>query len=234
MASAMAGIVFLTACISFLTVAFKTYISDVKSEMKQYSSLVEQIKEKSKERKSLLAEQKKLPFWNIPRKKELTSRIAELTELLEELQSEKAILLHNIECTDSKDVSKVRKKIALMEANLKELDKQEQKYSAELDAALTEYAELKTQGEQFDPVELYDARQAIRHEKEQNVINRVQRAYGDKYNPLTMFDSEREASRLLREYADEQAVRDLKRKQHKYQKEHSQIQPKKTRDEQSR
>ena len=77
----------------------KTYISDVKSEMKQYSSLVEQIKEKSKERKSLLAEQKELPFWNVPRKKELTSRIAELTELLEELQSEKAILLHNMECT---------------------------------------------------------------------------------------------------------------------------------------
>ena len=92
----------------------KTYISDVKYEMKQYSSLVEKIREKSKERKSLLAEQKELPFWNIPRKKELTSRIAELTELLEELQSEKAILLHNIECTDSKDVSKVRKKISLM------------------------------------------------------------------------------------------------------------------------
>ena len=212
----------------------KTYISDVKSEMKQYSSLVEQIKEKSKERKSLLAEQKELPFWNVPRKKELTSRIAELTELLEELQSEKAILLHNMECTDGKDVSKVRKKVALMEANLKELDEQEQKYSAELDAALTEYAELKTQGEQFDPVELYDARQAIRHEKEQNVINRVQSAYGDKYNPLAMFDSKREVSGLLHEYADEQAVRDLKRKQHKYQKEHSQIQPKKTRDEQSR
>ena len=178
----------------------KTYISDVKSEMKQYSSLVEQIKEKSKERKSLLAEQKELPFWNVPRKKELTSRIAELTELLEELQSEKAILLHNMECTDGKDVSKVRKKVALMEANLKELDEQE-------------YAELKTQGEQFDPVELDDARQAIRHEKEQNVINRVQRAYGDKYNPLTMFDSKREASMLLREYADEQAVQNMKREQ---------------------
>ena len=117
---------------------------------------------------------------------------------------------------------------------LKELDEQEQKYSAELETTLAEYAELKTQGEQFDPVELYDARQAIRHEKEQNVINRVQRAYGDKYNPLAMFDSKREVSGLLHEYADEQAVRDLKRKQHKYQKEHSQIQPKKTRDEQSR
>ena len=94
-----------------------------------------------------------------------------------------------------------------------ELDEQEQKYSAELETTLAEYAELKTQGEQFDPVELYDARQAIRHEKEQNVINRVQRAYGDKYNPLTMFDSKREASMLLREYADEQAVQKMKREQ---------------------
>ena len=114
------------------------------------------------------------------------------------------------------------------------LDEQEEKYAAELDAALKQYADLKEQAVEHDPVELYDARQAIRHEKEQNVINRVQSAYGDKYNPLAMFDSKREVSGLLHEYADEQAVRDLKRKQHKYQKEHSQIQPKKTRDEQSR
>ena len=212
----------------------KTYISDVKSEMKQYSSLVEQIKEKSKERKSLLAEQKELPFWNIPRKKELTSRIAELSELLEELHSEKAIVLQYLQCTDESGVSAVKKGITATETELKKLDEQEEKYAAELDAALKQYADLKEQAVEHDPVELYDARQAIRHEKEQNVINRVQRAYGDKYNPLAMFDSKREVSGLLHEYADEQAVRDLKRKQHKYQKEHSQIQPKKTRDEQSR
>ena len=212
----------------------KTYISDVKSEMKQYSSLVEQIKEKSKERKSLLAEQKELPFWNIPRKKELTSRIAELSELLEELHSEKAIVLQYLQCTDESGVSAVKKGITATETELKKLDEQEEKYAAELDAALKQYADLKEQAVEHDPVELYDARQAIRHEKEQNVINRVQSAYGDKYNPLAMFDSKREVSGLLHEYADEQAVRDLKRKQHKYQKEHSQIQPKKTRDEQSR
>ena len=212
----------------------KTYISDVKSEMKQYSSLVEQIKEKSKERKSLLAEQKELPFWNIPRKKKLTSRIAELSELLEELHSEKAIVLQYLQCTDESGVSAVKKGITATETELKKLDEQEEKYAAELDAALKQYADLKEQAVDHDPVELYDARQAIRHEKEQNVINRVQRAYGDKYNPLAMFDSKREVSGLLHEYADEQAVRDLKRKQHKYQKEHSQIQPKKTRDEQSR
>ena len=65
-----------------------------------------------------------------------------------------------------------------MEANLKELDEQEQKYSAELETALAEYAELKTQGEQFDPVELYDAQQELRPEMEQAAVQRVQERYG--------------------------------------------------------
>lgn len=38
----------------------KSYISNVKAEIKRYNRLVEQIKEKSKERKALLAEQKEL------------------------------------------------------------------------------------------------------------------------------------------------------------------------------
>mgnify|MGYP000451965307 CR=1 FL=1 len=49
-----------------------------------------------------------------------------------------------------------------MEQSLKRLEEQEQKYSAELDAALTEYAGLREQAQGFDPVQLYKARQAIR------------------------------------------------------------------------
>ena len=180
--------------------------------LNRYSEVVDQIKETKRERTDLLAEKKELPFWNIPRKNELTARIAELTELLEELQSEKAILLDNMDCTDGKDVSKVRKKVALMEANLKELDKQEQKYSAELDAALAEYAELKTKGEQFDPVELYDTRQELRPEMEQAAVRRVQERYGDQYSPFVMTDSKRDVSRHLDEYAENQKIRQIKRK----------------------
>ena len=40
-----------------------------------------------------------------------------------------------------------------MEAGLKKLEAQEQKYSAELDKALDEYAELKAQAADFDSVE---------------------------------------------------------------------------------
>ena len=59
------------------------------------------------------------------------------------------------------------KDIAAMEQNLKRLEEQEQKYSAELDAALNEYAGLREQAQGFDPVQLHEARHAIRPGKEQ-------------------------------------------------------------------
>lgn len=129
-----------------------------------------------------------------------------------------------MDCTDGKDVSKVRKKVALMEANLKELDEQEQKYSAELDVALAEYAELKTQGEQFDPVELYDTRQELRPEMEQAAVQRVQEKYGDKYSPFVMADSKRDVSRHLDEYAESQKIRQIKREREYQQRRQNQPQ----------
>ena len=128
------------------------------------------------------------------RKNELTARIAELTELLEELKSEREMLLANMECTDGKDAPSVRKKVKLMETDLKNLDVQEQKYEAELDAALQEYAELKAQAEQFDPVELHDTRQELRPDLEQAAVQQVKETCGDKYSNTTMVDSKRYGS----------------------------------------
>lgn len=203
----------------------KTYISDVKAEMKQYSSLVEQIKEKSRERKSLLAEQKELPFWNVPRKKELTARITELTELLEELKSEKAIVLQHLQCADDSNLSDVKKEIAKSEAGLKKLEEQEMKYAAELDNALKQYAELQEQAADFEPLDLHQARQEIRSDKEQSAIRRVQNTYGNAYNSMTMFDAKHETANLLGEEAESHSLRERLRQ--KEQQARQERQPKK-------
>lgn len=203
----------------------KTYISDVKAEMKQYSSLVEQIKEKSRERKSLLAEQKELPFWNVPRKKELTARIAELTELLEELKSEKAIVLQHLQCADDSNLSDVKKEIAKSEAGLKKLEEQKMKYAAELDNALKQYAELQEQAADFEPLDLHQARQEIRSDKEQSAIRRVQNTYGNAYNSMTMFDAKHETANLLGEEAESHSLRERLRQ--KEQQARQERQPKK-------
>lgn len=79
--------------------------------------------------------------------------------------------------------------------------------AAELDAALNEYAGLREQAQSVDPVQLYEARQAIRPGKEQEAENRAQRAYGEKYSPLLMFDSKKAVFRMLHKDMERQAVR---------------------------
>lgn len=81
---------------------------------------------------------------------------------------------------------KCPKDIAAMEQSLKRLEEQEQKYSAELDAALNEYAGL-----------------------------RVQEAYGEKYGPLLMFDSKKAVSWMVHEDMERQVVRRMVRQTQK-------------------
>lgn len=66
--------------------------------LRRSGTAVQQIKEKSKERKSLVAEKKELPVYRVMRHKALAVRITELTEDLEELRSEKSLLLQKPEC----------------------------------------------------------------------------------------------------------------------------------------
>ena len=63
-----------------------------KPEPERYTGLVRQTKEKSKERKSLPAKKKETSFYQIPKLYDLTRRITELTEKIEQLRSEKALL----------------------------------------------------------------------------------------------------------------------------------------------
>ena len=183
-------------------------------KLERYMGLVRQIKEKTKERKNLLAEKKETPFYQIPKLRDLIRRIAELTEELEELKTEKEMLLRSLDCADDTGISSIKKDIAAMESALKKLEAQEAKYSAELDAALKEYSELKKQASELDAGELMEARLSIRGEKERSAVTRVQDAYGEKYDSLMMFDSKRDVANLLHEEAETRSVRErLRQKQ---------------------
>lgn len=95
------------------------------------------------------------------------------------------------------------------------MEEQEQKYSAELDSALNECAELREQAQGFDSVQLYEARQAIRPGKEQEAENRAQQVFGEKYSPILMLDSKKTVSRMLHEDMELQAVRRMVRQAQK-------------------
>ena len=182
-----------------------------KPELERYTGLVQQIKAKSKERKTLVAEKKELPIYHVKRHKALAVRIAELTEDLEELRSEKSLLLQKFEYAEDAGAEAFRKDIATMEAGLKMLEAQEQKYSAELDKALAEYADLKAQAADFDPMELYAARQAIRPTQEKAAERQLKDSNSMQEKPslVMLLNAKQESSRLLGEDAEERQVRQM-------------------------
>ncbi len=197
-----------------------------REDMAEYTALADKISKKIKERKAALDEKKATPVIHVLKHRDLAKRITELTEDLEELRTEKAMLLRQLQYPESATTDMFRKEIRTLEDGLKKLEASEAKYAAELDNALKQYAELQEQAAKFDTIELYEARQEIRSDHERNATRRIQNAYGDKYDTLRMYDSKRSVANLLNEAAEERSVREKLRTIQKEQKSQQQKKPK--------
>ena len=184
-------------------------------QLTRFTYLVQQIREKSGERKTVKAEKKALPAWQVFKHKELAAKIAELTEDLEELRSEKALLLKHLDYAEDAEAETFRKDISALEASLQKLEAQEQKYSVELETVLQEYAGVKAQSTGLDPVELYEARHAIRSGYEAAVNEKLEQAYGDKYSPLRWMNAKRAQAKLTNDFMEEYAARKLAKQKYK-------------------
>ena len=186
----------------------------LKPDLERYSVLVQQIKNKTKERKTLLAEKKATPFYQFVAHNDLAKQIAELTEDLEELRSEKTMLLSSFDCSEDTGIAEVKKSVSAMEENLKRLTKQEEKYAAELEDALKQFSELREQAKNVDSAELSEQRIVLQGEKIQSATSKIKAAYGEKFDPLILFDSKRDVSELLGEKTEARSIQEhLKQKQ---------------------
>ena len=175
----------------------------LRPELDRYLRLAKQIKDKTKQRNLLLDERKATPVWNLAKRQDLAKQIATLAEDIEELRSEKAMLLHSLDCADDAAMGDVKKDIAAMEAALKKLDEQESKYSVELESALQQYRELEAQAAEFDAAELLDTRFGLRLNMDRSTVSRIQTAYESQYSPFTMAEARRDVSNMLDEHEEE-------------------------------
>ena len=179
--------------------SIKNTLANVIPVLRQYSEIVSQIKSLSRERKELLDEKKAISALNILKQRELTKRIAKLSEDIEELRSEKAMILSRFDKTDDDGMKEVKQWVASMESSLQQLEQTEAKYQAELDAALAQFRELTGEAESVDKSELHAQRQALRKPHTQDARDRLQQAHGKQYNALTMMEAQQDVDHLLRE-----------------------------------
>ena len=182
------------------------YVKELKANYESYNGILKQISAKKKERKELHNQKKSTPVIKVITHRDLARRIAELTEEIEELKSEKARLLAAMERTDDKDVSTVNDSLDRMKSALTELDKREEKYTAELNDALLQYAEYKEQSKEFDEGEFGKSRLDIRPDKERNALNQISNSYGEHFSRSTFFSSVRNADMKLDDDIDMRAM----------------------------
>ena len=179
--------------------SIKNTLADVVPILRQYSDLVGQIKTLSRERKGLLDEKKAISALNVLKQRELAKRIAQLSEDIEELHSEKEMILSRFDKTDDEGMKEVKKWVASMESSLQRLEQTEAKYQAELDAALAQFRELTGEAESMDKAELHVQRQGLRKTYTQDARDRLQKAHGKQYSPITMMEAQQDVDHLLRE-----------------------------------
>ena len=174
----------------------------VQPDIKRYEDIVKQLKAKILERRTLLEGKKATPAIHVFRHRELGQEIVTLTEDIEELKSEKVLLLNQLACADDHGIIEVRRRVASLEFSLERLQQQEIKYAAELDAALVQYAELQQQATNMDAKELDAARQAFRSDKELEVMQQLQNAYGKQFKATVLTQSRRDIADLLDEISE--------------------------------
>jgi len=191
--------------------AGKRQISDTlhaaQPDIKRYEDIVKQLKAKIKERRVLLDEKKNTPVIHVFRHQELAQKIAGLTEDIEELKSEKALLLNQLNCADDHGIAGVKQRITSMENSLGKLDQQKIKYTSELEAALAQYTELQQQAVDMEALELDTACHAIRSDKERETVQRLQAAYGKKFDSGTLAQSRMDVAKMLSETAEPVSIR---------------------------
>ena len=180
----------------------------VRLDIKRYGDVVKQLKAKIWERRKLLEEKKSAPAIQVFRHRVLSQKITVLTEEIEELKSEKALLLNQLDCADDHGMAEVKQRVASMESSLEKLDQREKKYAAELDAALAQYAELQQQTKDIDSIELDTARQAIRPNRERKTVQQLQTAYGKQFDSEMLARSRKDVSGLLGETAETVSIRE--------------------------
>ncbi len=174
-------------------------IKSINETLDKYIKVSEQLKAKIKERTRALEQKKALPVYKVIRHKEMSRLITTLTEEREELQSEKNRLLNILHCEKGEDIKQVKKSVSDMQLSIGKLQRQEQTYSAELQTALKEFAEIRKQANSFDEMELVEERLTIRPRKQEEYYTGLRETHGIEFDSGTVSESLAQTDKMLGE-----------------------------------
>ena len=178
----------------------REYVEQATRKYGDYKDIRSQIKAKAEKRGELQRELVGLSVLAIGKRKELKTRIAELSEEIEELQFEVKSVMQVFDKTYAAGMEKIEEEISKAKTRIVKLDAQEVKFTGKISHEKEKFDELKAQAADLDQDELTDARLALRPQMEREAHNRIRRAEsGRKISFWDFQGSSSDADRLLGE-----------------------------------
>ena len=184
----------------------KRTIQSEKATLAKYTAVAEQITAKKKERKELQNKKKSTSVLRITIQRDLSRQIAELTEELEELKSEKQRLLRELKCADDSSVQKLQSEIVKIESALATLEETEKKNTSKLQKALRQYKIYREKAKAFNPAEFWSARMKIRPTKEKSAETKLKSSYGKNYREVIFLSAINDTDAANRDHLDVQTT----------------------------
>ena len=157
-------------------------LSEVRPVLKRFDELTALIRTKTAEHKDLAKEKKQTPMWSLLKRNDLTKRITQLVEELEELRSEKTQLLARFDYTEDKDIQQVRSWVRLKEKTVEDLRAKESQCEEDFQTAQTEFTALSEKAKEHDPQTLWPHRLTIRKELAQETAEKLRAHFGGSFS----------------------------------------------------
>lgn len=190
----------------------------LQTNVNDYDKVASELKTKIAECKELTKQRDNTPKIQIFKHRELTKVINGLSERIEELRTQKTMLLQRMDCGDDKEVGKVRTRISDIEKGMEIMQNHAKKCKDGLREALYDFADYKEESREFDYDELLQSRLAIRPQMEQEAKDEIVKVYVKAFVPSTFTDSIRIVDNTLEENLEFES-RSLLRKLRRQQKE---------------
>ena len=173
-------------------------LKPVQEDYDRYREIRSELKNLSAERKELTSQKKTLPPFQISENRRIAVHLSEITEDMEELRSEKKMILQRFDKEDA-DMKVVKDWIKDQDHALQKAKEAEDCFQSELDSALSEFHDLEKRAAELDQEGLTAARLDLRDNMDYETMKRIQNAYGKKYNYDLLKQSEKKTAKLLHE-----------------------------------
>ena len=189
-------------CPAFRAAMYQETRDKITPVLRDIHSVEQQIKDKSAERKNMLAEKKACGILHPIRLHQLSGQIAALTEEIEELRDKKSMLLASLNCHSDSEAHNIKKRLEIVEQNLTKLTEQHEKLTAMRDESVAEFeaAHAEICPEDIDSVK--NIRIDIRREHTRTLSAKLRETFGSDYDYRAMMSAERKADTVIGETTD--------------------------------